>query len=240
MLILKREKLSNLFISRGISAKGLVLYLGNFQFFEARGKLIRDKSRCKNDGTIYGAKWVQGKFGKVLSFDGADDYVDCGNNESLDITNAITIEARIKPEKVSEARIVRKSPASSSTKSYMLLLDSVNRLWFFIYDNTATGYHEVKSTTALEIGRWYHIVGTFDGRYMKVYVNGVLEKTIDIGEIATIESNTDPVTIGGTYRKFNGLIDEVRIYNRALSGKEIKQNMYSSWIYKMLRGVSQT
>ncbi|RLI91232.1 MAG: hypothetical protein DRO95_04750, partial [Candidatus Altiarchaeales archaeon] len=68
-----------------------------------------DISKYGNDGTIYGATWTDGKFGKALSFDGVDDYVDCGNDSSLDITDAITIEAWIydpPPEKLEQKGLV--------------------------------------------------------------------------------------------------------------------------------------
>jgi prepilin-type N-terminal cleavage/methylation domain-containing protein len=68
---------------------GLVLYL---PFEEGSGTSTRDLSGHNNDGTLYnGPTWVEGKLGKALSFDGVDDYVDCGNGESLRPRNAITV-----------------------------------------------------------------------------------------------------------------------------------------------------
>jgi len=192
----------------------------------------------RNHGVVYGASYTTGRTGKendAMNFDGVDDYIEAPNSESLNITEEITISAWVKPEKVDEARIVRKSTASGASQAYALLLDPNNYVWFYIYDNTATGHHDVKSTTALETNKWYYVAGVFDGRYMKVYVNGTLERTLDIGEITTIRLNSDPLTIGGTYRIFDGAIGEVRIYNRALSEIEIKQLYYS---YKPSGGIN--
>lgn len=52
---------------------------------EGSGNVVKDISGNGNDGVVYGAMWVDGKFGKALSFDGKDEYIDCGNNASLDI-----------------------------------------------------------------------------------------------------------------------------------------------------------
>ena len=73
--------------------KGLV---GYWKFDEIKGGIAKDSSGNGNDGTIYGAEAIAGKTGQVLSFDGVNDYVDCGNNGSLKITDAITVEAWVK------------------------------------------------------------------------------------------------------------------------------------------------
>jgi hypothetical protein len=76
--------------------EGLV---GYWSFDEGEGTIAHDYSGNSNDGTIYGATWVDGKVGKALSFDGVDDYVRVNDSSNFDITDAITIEAWIKPIK---------------------------------------------------------------------------------------------------------------------------------------------
>jgi hypothetical protein len=72
-----------------------------------KGSLLADKTPYENDGTIYGATFTtdrKGQANKAMSFNGVDDYIDCGNNESLDITGAITMSAWIKIDKPSTSR----------------------------------------------------------------------------------------------------------------------------------------
>jgi len=78
-----------------MAASGEVLVL---HFDEGSGTVARDASGNGNDGTIYGATWVNGKYGKALSFDGVEDYVDCGNDVSLNFerTDPFSIEAWVK------------------------------------------------------------------------------------------------------------------------------------------------
>ena len=66
-------------------------------FDEGSGTIAKDESGYGNDGIIHGATWTTGISGKALSFDGIDDYIDCGNDASLDIADEITIEAWMYP-----------------------------------------------------------------------------------------------------------------------------------------------
>ena len=70
-----------------------VLYL---PFDEGRGNKAYDQSEYKNDGTIYGAKWIKGRFGYALKFDGIDDYVRVEHSTSLNIKGSLTVMAWVK------------------------------------------------------------------------------------------------------------------------------------------------
>ena len=73
-------------------------------------------------------------------------------------------------------------------------------------------------------GAWYHVAYRFrDQRYIDFFVDGSLVWTYDTGTVAPLDTTTNPVMIGMNYQQFNGLIDEVRIYNRALSAEEINR-----------------
>ena len=70
--------------------------VGWWRFDEGTGNTAKDSSQYGNDGTIYGTPtWVNGKYGKALSFDGANNYVNCGNSSSLDLTSALTVSCWI-------------------------------------------------------------------------------------------------------------------------------------------------
>ena len=184
-----------------------------------------DCSRYRNNGTIVGAILKQGRYGPALRFDGVDDYVNCGNDASLNPTDAITVETWFKLDIATEGEtsyipIIRRSSA------YLLRRDdeaSGGYLSFFIHDGTSWEPRAVSGVQPTS-GVWYHVVGTYDRQHVKIYVNGKLEGLS--ARIGAIQSSAENTIVGFWNNEyFPGLIDEVRIYNRALSAEEIK-NLY--------------
>ena len=201
------------------SQKGLV---GYWRFDEETGSTAKDSSPYGNDGTIYGATRVRGIIGKALSFDGVDDYVDCGNDKSLDVTTEATLIAwvKLKPSGDWQA-IFSKGP--DIYENYELLVYSdlsyLHTAWNF--DVGRKNHYWLYSIPENE---WTFIVLTWKAPLMKLYINGEFKETWDTGANYAI-TRTEPLLIGheyGTSRYVNGTIDEVRIYNRALSPGEIK------------------
>jgi len=184
-----------------------------------------DCSRYRNNGTIVGAILKQGRYGPALWFDGVNDYVNCGNDASLNPTKAITVETWAKLD-VAAADETSYFPIIRRNSAYLLRAESKisgNKFSFFIYDGTSWelgAYSNFQPTS----GVWYHVVGTYDRQHVKIYVNGKLR-----GSAARTEAiqSTGTNTVVGFWNNeyFQGFIDEVRIYNRALSAEEIK-NLY--------------
>jgi hypothetical protein len=193
-----------------------------------------------NDGTLYNGsvvcadpptsgagcpKWVDGKFGKALSFDGVDDYMDISHSDSIMPTSAITVEAWVNTQQKDVWQgIVGKNNNTYPYYygGYWLGITYANtfRFWIDIGGTPQT----VGSTDIINLNTWYHVVGVYDGSTVKIYVDGILKgSTSATGSITAV---TTSLRIGYTYdgSRFNGLIDEVRIYNRALSEEEIKQH----------------
>ena len=189
-----------------------------------------DVSRSGNNGTLVnGAAWAtNGKYGGALSFDGVNDYVDAGNAPSLNITDAITISAWIYPFSWRDAnnfssRVVCRGYPN---RGYDVYLDSgLIGVWW-----GASNYNS--NSNVLVLNSWQHIVLTFSSATHKAYyfVNGVDAGSSTVA--GTLPSTTDSLYIGSydlSTRFFNGLIDEVRVWNRSLSADEIKQHYYSSF-----------
>jgi len=213
--------------------QGLVAH---WDFDEGQGNVLQDKSGNGNDGKIHGAEWVKTGNGYALKFDGVDDYVDCGNGPSLDITGPISLEAWVYLEsapKKNEAGIVGKFYTS-----YTLNYSTNGRCYWY----RTSGGHFCR-TLPLETGSWHHLVGTmgiFHGAtpktsFMKLYVDGKLVgkreyklKTVNKGKNFLMGCMVhDPATQNPGLRSishFHGMIDEVRVYNRALSEMEIARN----------------
>lgn len=188
-----------------------------------------------NNGTANGGPpWQTGtncKIGACLSFDGVDDYVDAGNHSSLVLGTNMTIAVWLYPSaNVADwVRLVGKG--NSTYRNYGLWRESDGDLLFQIYSAGGGGncWNNLGAGDVLNapIGVWTHFAATYDGSNMKVYTNGVLRKTCPYTQ--TPYTSNDPLTIGyaGYHTYFNGRIDEVRVYNRALSDSEIA-DMYAT------------
>lgn len=206
---------------------GLVLYAPLWHP-ELSGTPFLSKDLNAHTCTVTGATWTS--LGR--SFNGTSDYVNCGSGASLNLTDAVTVEAWVKPAVANAPHtIVFKD---DYTDNYALWLRSaVDEQFSFRVANTEGSWIRAGNYQA---NVWYHIVGTYnkDGgtNNVKLYVNGVV-----IGQMTgtgAITTNSDNLLIGyiGSSSWFKGLVGEVRIYNRALSLAEIQHNYNTTkWRY---------
>ena len=168
-------------------------------------------------------KILEERFAEALYFDG-DDYIDYGSDSGLDITDEITIEAWVKPNKINEyLGIVNKPERDSHYSSYYLRIQADGVLHAKINQGAEDKSIETDSNIIVQ-DVWQQVVFTYDGSKMKLYVNGIEEKSKDqIGPISQKDTN---VYIGMRSKSqyFNGFIDEVRIYSRSLLDTEIQEH----------------
>ena len=146
--------------------EGLVLY---FAFNEGTGKTAKDLSENGNDGEIHDAKWVDGKFGKALEFDGKTGYVEVPDSKSLDITKAVTIEAWVKSnaDHPGYTGLVRKgNPNGDRPNNYMLQIKPDGPggadLIQLVYAHASNNNEWTNSVTVLEVDKWYYLVGVIN------------------------------------------------------------------------------
>ena len=166
----------------------------------------------------------------ALDFDGTDDYVNCGNNSTLQVTgDAITLEAWINPESFGSASFEKSiiDKHGTETKGYVLRCGGSGILNFNFGDGSH--WYEIESpSNALMIGTWHHVAGVYNGSTQKLYVDGIEVNSLTC--TASISDNSGDVCVGGAAaypgRLFDGKIDEVRIWNDARTISEIRQNMY--------------
>ena len=204
--------------------RGLV---GYWSMDEGTGSTAYDGSGDGNDGTIYGAQWTKGKNAGALQFDGTDDYVDCGNKPSLDIgTTDFTIEAWVNPSGDDWKTIISKQSRSynNGDDGWVLGIQNAPNLRNLIWYDQARG---VSGGSGISISNdiWTHIVVTkiYNDATIKFYKNGNFISSI--GSPAADIDVAHNLWIGTNGYKnflFNGTIDEVRIYNRALSAEEVR------------------
>ncbi len=185
---------------------------------------VADSSGNGNTGYLNGftsTTTAIGAIGQALDFDGVDDYVNIGDSNSVDVT-ITTISAWIKTSQTSFpngfAYIVKKDKFTGSGP-YTLYTTSNNT--FFALRSQDGGNPSVSAGVNPNDGNWHHIVATYDGNTLKIYYDGDFRNSANYTD--TILVNATDVHIGGweNYRLFDGLIDDVRIYNRALSADEI-------------------
>lgn len=196
--------------------------VGMWLLDEDRGDVAKDSSGGKNDGTLKNnPKWVEGKFDGALQFNGSA-YVDCGRGENLSITKTITVQAWVEfGGSPSSAIIISKYGKSGSGLSYMLVINGDGGApgkasWYL------SGWRHFK--TPINDSDWHHLAATVSSEGMDLYVDGKLDTAL--GGVSSISASDSTVTIGapnsnGWGTGFNGLIDEVAVFNVALLEEDI-------------------
>lgn len=195
---------------------------------DGSGTTAADSSGNGYNGTLLGgATWSTDHAPLTVSntysnsFDGTDDSISVADAGPLNPALAFTISAWIKPNAVSSGSIVAKWSAAANKRQYALRL-SGGKLVLEVSTNGQSGtVRSVTSSGSLTAGSWQHVAGVYEGDTMKVYIDAVA--TSASFSLAGAFVANPLLRIGreedGTY--FNGLIDEVRLYNRALSDSEI-------------------
>ncbi len=211
---------------QAFDTKGLVLYL---KLDDGSGKTAKDSSGKKNDGELMGdMQWVDGVLSKAVrvSDGAAGNMITVKNNNTLNITDQITIGMWVNIETMPDGS------CSLITKADSYMIHTSNwsgkgieqelLLWPFDAWQTA-------ASTPIQLKDWYHVLGTFDGKDIKMYINGELKGQRPFGnKIAT--TNNDLI-IGRdsraccNTRRSALTFDEVVIFNRAISDKEVKEVM---------------
>ncbi len=164
--------------------------------------------------------WAQ-PFGSVLLLDG-NDYVDCGNDASLNINDALTLEAWVNTSAISNSRIISKYGSGSGYEMDFL----IDEAWLTINQSQRAAY-----TASSLVGQWTHIAMTYDGVNSAIYFNGIPVAT-GINSQQSIVNTGLNLFIGnisnGANAYFIGSIDEVRIWNRERTQAEIQSTMNST------------
>jgi hypothetical protein len=207
--------------------------VAGFRFSEGTGTTTADSSGGGNTGVLVSTPvWSTGKYGGGLTFDGSDS-VDVGNGSSLQLTGSMTLSAWIKinAQPGDDGTIVGKLAGAG----WQLKTSPDTGVRTAAIQISSNGSNSIQrySSTILTTGTWYHLAGVYNAatKALDIYVNGVLDNGDLAGTIPSAQFNA-PVNVNIAQRtgnpglfNFLGTIDEVHIFNRALTAAEIQADM---------------
>ena len=207
--------------------------VAGYRFAEGGGTMTADLTGHGNAGGLSsGPTWTTGQYGGALGFNGTS-YVDLGNSTMLQMTGSMTLSAwvKISSNPGDDGSIVAKLAGGG----WQLKTSPDTGVRTAAIQISSNGWDSIQrySKTVLAVNTWYHLAGTYDAsaRTLNIYVNGVLDNGVLSGTVPSAQANAPQnVNIAQRtgypgYFNFLGTIDEVHVFNRALSGTEIQSDM---------------
>ena len=205
------------------AANELVLHLS---FDEGAGSVAKDSSKFGNDCTLNGNPvWINGKFGKALEFDGAT-WGEVAHSDSLNLTDAMTIEAWVNMSEGGEGTQSAVEKGSGWIDGEYNLAALYNSGSILQMKDLPEECNDDNIGSSIQDQQWHFLVGTWDGGVLKSYIDGNLDAEMPCA--GTILTNDEPLFIGargGKERFILGALDELKVYNYALSEAEIVKDM---------------
>jgi hypothetical protein len=204
-----------------------------YTFDEGSGTIAHDLAHGYN-GTINGATWAAGKIGGGMSFDGVNDYIRVLDNPSLRFTqdSSFTLSTWINPVSTAgQGVLLGKFQTDSKSNLFTYNMDWWLESQGIGFQAAQSGYSYVNLASpwgVAPVGSWSHIACVYDNRNMTIYVNGELAASGYFPyETGTNTADNDfgigaALISSGVEKYFNGSLDDIRIYNRALTAGEIK------------------
>ncbi len=214
----------NLVVASGPSVgPGNAGLIARWKLDETSGTLASD-SAGTNKGTLRnGPVWqpTGGKFKGALSFDGVDDYVDCGNGAVFNLSQQVTLAAWINTQDGGTS--VHHEWVCKGDHTYAIKYNGLNQVETFICDPDSGWITATYNAGSSFNNAWHHVAGTYDGSSLKLYVDGALQATTP--HVGHIETTTHNLYIGANSemagRNSHSLLDDVRIYGCALTAAEV-------------------
>jgi hypothetical protein len=195
-----------------------------YSFNEEAGTTLIDRTGQGRTGTLSGPTWTSaGRYGGALSFDGVNDWVTVNDANALDLTTGMTLQAWVRPTSVSSWRTVLVKNVSGGMVYSLFASDTTSAAAGYVRTTADLG---VPSPSPLALNVWTHLAVTYDGAMLRLYVGGVQVASRAVS--GSMPASTGVLSIGGNSLGlgfFQGLIDDVRIYNRALTPLEIQADM---------------
>jgi len=200
--------------------------VGHWKMDEGKGSTLIDSSPYKNNGSIQdasGVSWIDGVAGKALKMDKPSGryFAVAPHTSSLNLTKGLTISAWVRPSVVANRMILSKG----SPNGYELSTVNNGKFEFrFNRESDGSTYRLRSNKNYSTDGKtWVHVAVTFNGQKSTLFINGVEDASATYSPV-NIRSNTSPLEIGArdSGNRWEGDLDDVRLYNQALSATEIK------------------
>jgi hypothetical protein len=197
--------------------------VGSWNFDDTTGSIAYDSSGNGNNGTIFGATSVQGKFGNALSFDGVTNCVELNSVIHAPKTVSFWI-------KTSDSTDIQSVVSTDNSEEYIYGILSGKA--FYGWHQESGAWNEITSTASVATGNWVYVAFVYDSNdNMNIFINGVLDSSSQTyfgnSEKAIFTMfGVSSYTLWGLHQMFKGSLDDVRIYNRTLNASEI-QSLYN-------------
>ena len=198
--------------------------VAHYPLDEGSGDVVREATGEADPGRVHGAKWVEYGWGRVLAFDGKDDFVACGSPKALDLRGPMSMSVWVWPDEVPQGEV---GIAGKRFSSYLMTFYSNQVAYWYVGEGTNN------ARVGLPSGTWSHLVGVFDGQTMTLYLNGKLvsqgpskSTSVPPGKDFSIGCvKGDPDSGDGHFR---GKIAEVKVYSGALSADEVEKEFMAA------------
>ena len=209
-----------------IVTNGLVLYLdaANLKSYVSGSTTWSDMSGNGNNGTLVSGSGYSNQNGGAITFDGVNDYVNCGNSATLNLNQHSICFWFYPKQDATKELIYKASSTNSSPGPYEVFQFVGNRIYYRLNANSTPNTTQT-GTIPFILNTWQYICATYDNITMKTYINTTLD--INAPFTTTLTNSTGVLNIGAyTDAQYAVLanIASVQIYNRALSAQEILQN----------------
>ena len=205
--------------------------MGMWLLDEGKGGIATDLSEQGNDGEIHGAKWVDGKFGKALEFDGVSNWIEVPHSATVGFKTgtSFTITLYFKGTKVGGALVGKNYEDTSQATPWYLLWDdgSANKITLYLRDSAGTSFR-ADGTTVIGDDKWHFIVGRADADAGKssVWIDGKMEAEADFNAKDGYGTSEGVFHIGRHYDRYTaGIIDDVALFNVALEEEDMETIM---------------
>jgi hypothetical protein len=190
-----------------------------YAFEEGAGTTVADVTGKGHPGTIREAVWTTGHSGKALQFDGVNDWVTIADKTDLRFSSTLTLEAWVNPSALSDFRTVIMKERTGDL-AYVLYSSGLNSPSVYLRNASAT------SATALPANTWSHLAATYDATTIRLYVNGV--QVASAAKTGALAATAGALRLGGNGvwgEWFAGRIDDVRLYDKALTAAQVQADM---------------
>ncbi len=216
----------------GIITNGLILNLdaGNASSYPGTGTTWTDLSGQNNNGTLVNGVGYSSVNGGALTFDGVNDYVNMGSNSTFNLLN-LSVSSWVKPTTGGDTftPIISRYSNNSGTSGWFIYYDKSTNKFYVDGRESLAATLSISTNNTYTINNWYNVMWTKSGSSWSLYINGVLDRTLTLGN-GTTTFPLESMQIGALQVIGGGLyygkqdISTANIYNRALSDAEVLQN----------------